>query len=176
MSDSPFPINDRPDQESAASSTSRAGQQSNYNPPDGIGRTSDPQDPIEISPSEPQTVGSQPNRPAVDRPMDAPPRNMSISSSGSVDDIVETWFTKDVVDEMRSRWNAIQVQFVDSPCAAVEQGDALVGEIMERYKQILTDQQNSLNQQWLSQDDITTEELRITLLNYRSLLNYLLKL
>lgn len=176
MNDNSYPIKDQPDQESGTSSPSGAGQQSNYNPPESIDRTSDPQGSIQIAPSESQTVSEQPNRPMVDRPRDTPPMNMSISSSGSADNIVETWFNKDVVDEMRSRWNEIQVQFVDSPCAAVEQGDALVGEIMERFKQILTDQQNSLNQQWLSHEDITTEELRITLQNYRTLLNHLLKL
>lgn len=90
--------------------------------------------------------------------------------------ISDTWLTKAEVSEMRSRWYAIQVQFVDSPCSSVEQGDALVAEVMERFMQILTEKQNSLNQQWLNHDDISTEELRMTLQNYRTILNHLLAL
>ncbi len=85
-------------------------------------------------------------------------------------------FVSNEVDEMHTRWTDIQVQFVDSPCSAVEQGDALVAEIVERIKQTITDQQDALNKMWLNHDDISTEELRVTLLQYRSFLNRLLKL
>jgi hypothetical protein len=47
---------------------------------------------------------------------------------------------------------------------------------MERFTKILADRQTLLNQQWINHDDITTEELRITLLNYRLLLDHLFKL
>jgi hypothetical protein len=90
--------------------------------------------------------------------------------------IDDAWFGKTEVDEMRARWNMIQIQFIDSPCSSVEQGDALVAEVMERFTKILADRQTLLNQQWINHDDITTEELRITLLNYRLLLDHLFKL
>jgi hypothetical protein len=88
----------------------------------------------------------------------------------------EAWFNQADADELRSRWNTIQVQFIDSPCSAVEQGDTLVAEVIQRISQIFSEHQNRLYNQWLNHDDISTEELRITLLNYRSLLEHLLKL
>jgi hypothetical protein len=97
-------------------------------------------------------------------------------SSGETSRISETWLSKVEVDELRTRWNAIQFQFVDSPCSAVEQGDTLVAEVIERTTEILSEIQNSLNQKWINHDDISTEELRYTLQNYRKVLNRLLSL
>lgn len=91
-------------------------------------------------------------------------------------DIPNQWLSDEEVEEYRSRWNDIQVQFVDSPCSAVEQGDTLVAETLERVKQAMSDHQNSLNQQWLNHDDISTEELRLTLQNYRAFLDHILKI
>jgi hypothetical protein len=97
-------------------------------------------------------------------------------SSGETSRISETWLSKAEADEMRTRWNAIQFQFVDSPCSAVEQGDTLVAEAIEHITEILSGIQISLNQQWINHDDISTEELRHTLQNYRTVLNRLLSL
>jgi hypothetical protein len=80
------------------------------------------------------------------------------------------------VDELRTRWNAIQYQFVDSPCSAVEQGDALVADVITHLTTSFSNLQNSLNQLWLNHDDITTEELRNTLQNYRAVFDRLLNL
>lgn len=102
--------------------------------------------------------------------------NQPETSSIEFTAIPETWLTKVEADEMRTRWNAIQFQFVDSPCSAVEQGDTLVAEVIERITQTLSDLQNSLNKQWINHDDVSTEELRHTLQNYRSVLDRLLSL
>lgn len=86
------------------------------------------------------------------------------------------WFNSEELDELHSRWTTIQIQFVEDPCSAVEQSETMVAETIERVKQMISDKQQAVSEQWLSHDDITTEELRATLLNYRSLLNSLLKL
>ncbi len=98
------------------------------------------------------------------------------TSPMSVNETGHEWFKQAEIEDIRSRWTAIQIQFVDEPCSAVEQGEALVAETVERVKQMISDQQQSLGQQWLNHDDISTEELRSTLLNYRLLLNQMLKL
>ncbi len=90
--------------------------------------------------------------------------------------IEEAWFDPAETEELRSRWNTIQIQFIDSPCSAVELGDTLVAEVIQRISQILSENQDRLNNQWLNHDEISTEELRITMLNYRLLLEHLLKL
>lgn len=103
------------------------------------------------------------------------PRDIPASSK-SVDEAELPWFNKDEADELHSRWSSIQFQFVDQPCASVEQGEALLAETVERIKQMLSDRQKTLGARWLNKDDITTEELRLTLRNYRSFLNHLLSL
>lgn len=90
--------------------------------------------------------------------------------------IAESFLDKQEVDELRTRWNAIQFEFVDSPCSAVEQGDTLVADVIEHINRKLASIQNTLNQQWLNHDEISTEELRHTLQNYRIVLDKLLSL
>ena len=74
----------------------------------------------------------------------------------------------------RSRWEAIQTGFVDEPRAAVEQGDALVAEVMKRLAQMFADERTALEQQWGRGDDVSTEDLRIALKRYRSFFERLL--
>ncbi|NJD57842.1 MAG: hypothetical protein C3F13_12895 [Anaerolineales bacterium] len=144
-------------------------------PSDMPGQMNTPQTSIPITRSEGHIRGAIQNQPTINAMFGAeqavPPKQKQEEPHAE-----ETWFLKADADEMRSRWNTIQIQFVESPCTAVEQGDALIGEVMERFSQMLSDHQESLNQQWINHDDITTEELRMTLLNYRILLEHLLKL
>jgi hypothetical protein len=86
------------------------------------------------------------------------------------------WFNRNEIEDLQSRWTSIQIQFVEDPCSAIEQGEAIVAETIERVTQMITEQQQSLGHKWLNHDDITTEELRLTLLDYRSLMNHLLNL
>ncbi len=109
------------------------------------------------------------------RPSDKMASHNMPTSPVSVNKSERTWFAQADVDELRSRWTSIQIQFVDEPCAAVEQGETLVAETAERVKQMISDLQQSIGQQWLNHDDISTEELRTILLSYRELLDRLLK-
>ncbi len=85
------------------------------------------------------------------------------------------WFNLDEAAELNNRMKSIQGQFVDEPCSAVEQCEALVSETAERLRQIITGQRQILANQWLNHDDISTEELRMILVKYRSILNKMLK-
>ena len=84
------------------------------------------------------------------------------------------WLDRDWINQLRSKWTPIQAQFVDQPRAAVEQAEALVAEAVAGITQMLANQQSSLSEQWCSHEDASTEDLRITLQNYRSFLNNLL--
>ena len=88
----------------------------------------------------------------------------------------QPWFHQEETDELNSRWKSIQSQFVDEPCAAVEQCETLVAETADRLKKIIDDQQQTLAKQWIIHDDVSTEQLRITLIHYRSMLNHILKI
>jgi hypothetical protein len=74
----------------------------------------------------------------------------------------------------RSRWNEIQVRFVDEPRDSVKKADSLVAEMMERLSQMFSEERTRLEDQWERGDDISTEDLRIALQRYRSFFNRLL--
>jgi len=86
------------------------------------------------------------------------------------------WLSVEEIDKLKSRWNSIQIKFVDEPHTAVEQADGLVTEALERIKQVFSDNRTILNEQWTNHQDISTEDLRIALQNYRSFLNRILAL
>ena len=87
-----------------------------------------------------------------------------------------TWLKGEEIDELRSRWNLVQIKFVDDPHTSVEQADALVTEALERIKQAFSNQRTTLNEQWINHEDISTDDLRNVLKSYRSFLNRLLAL
>jgi hypothetical protein len=74
----------------------------------------------------------------------------------------------------RSRWEAIQTGFVDEPRAAVEQADALVAQVVTRLAEVFSEERAQLEQQWDRGDNISTEDLRITLKRYRAFFDRLL--
>jgi hypothetical protein len=70
--------------------------------------------------------------------------------------------------ELRGRWDAIQVGFVDEPRKAVEQADALVAGAMKRMAEIFAEERGRLEGQWDRGDSVSTEDLRLALRRYRS--------
>jgi len=81
------------------------------------------------------------------------------------------WFERADLDELKSRWNTIQIEFVDEPRKSVEQADALVVEVLKRVEQAFTDRRAALNAQWADNEQISTEDLRKTFQAYRSFFN-----
>ena len=73
-----------------------------------------------------------------------------------------------------TRWDAIQTGFVDEPRAAVEQADALVGEMLKKLTDVFTAERTRLEEQWSKGDNVSTEDLRIALKRYRSFFERLL--
>jgi len=76
--------------------------------------------------------------------------------------------------EFQTRWEALQTSFVDEPRRAVEEGDALVAELMQRLANSFAEERQSLETQWDRGDDVSTEDLRIALQRYRSFFGRLL--
>lgn len=76
----------------------------------------------------------------------------------------------------RSQWALIQSSFVDEPRAAVEQGDALVAELMQRLAEVFASERSRLEEQWTTGSDVSTEDLRLALRRYRSFFDRLLSL
>jgi hypothetical protein len=76
--------------------------------------------------------------------------------------------------ELRARWDAIQVAFVDEPRKAVEDADGLVALAMKRLADIFADEQARLEGQCDRGDNASTEDLRLALRRYRSFFGRLL--
>ncbi len=76
--------------------------------------------------------------------------------------------------DFRSRWDRIQIAFVDDPRHAVEEADSLVASTMKRLAEIFSDERNKMEKQWDRGDDVSTEDLRLSLQRYRSFFNRLL--
>ena len=74
----------------------------------------------------------------------------------------------------RSRWNEIQVRFVDEPRGSVQKADGLVVEMTERLARMFSEERTRLESQWERGDDVSTEDLRIALQRYRSFFERLL--
>jgi len=77
-------------------------------------------------------------------------------------------------EDMRSRWSAIQIGFVDDPRHSVEMADSLVAEMMQRLAQVFATQHSQLEGQWSRGQDVSTEDLRVALRHYRSFFDRLL--
>jgi len=101
-----------------------------------------------------------------------PDRGSATQQPGSSDD-VGTPLLGDTED-YRRRWEAVQTGFVDEPRRAVENADALVAEIIQELAKSFADERNGLESQWSEGDQVSTEELRVSLRRYRAFFDRLL--
>lgn len=83
-------------------------------------------------------------------------------------------FEQDALEKFRSSWGAIQTGFVDNPGGSVKEADELVAAVMKRLAEVFSDERANLEQAWAKGDDVSTEELRVTLRRYRSFFDRLL--
>jgi hypothetical protein len=100
----------------------------------------------------------------------------------SVDDATETQAESDREplfeaadrDRFGESWTSIQAAFVDDPRDAVKEADTLVAELMQRLAETFSAERSRLESQWDSDEDVSTEDLRIALQRYRSFFDRLL--
>jgi hypothetical protein len=83
-------------------------------------------------------------------------------------------FSREAELRFNSQWADIQSRFVDDPGAAVSSADALVNEVMDRIGDWFAERRSTLGRQWHSENDVDTEELRLTVQRYRELFHRLL--
>ena len=76
--------------------------------------------------------------------------------------------------ELGSRWESIQVTFVDDPRRAVEEADGLVAHVMQQLAEGFARERETLEGQWTRGEDVSTEDLRVALQRYRSFFQRLL--
>jgi hypothetical protein len=74
----------------------------------------------------------------------------------------------------RSRWEKIQIGFVDEPRKAVVEADELVANAIKRLAEVFAGERQKLEVEWDKSDKVSTEDLRLALHRYRSFFNRLL--
>jgi hypothetical protein len=85
-------------------------------------------------------------------------------------------FSESEMGDFRSQWSKIQTGFVDEPRRTVEGADKLVAAVMQRLAEGFANERSGLEKQWDRGDNVSTEELRISLQRYRSFFDRLLEL
>ncbi|MDX1395862.1 MAG: hypothetical protein R3195_15875 [Gemmatimonadota bacterium] len=79
------------------------------------------------------------------------------------------------VAEFRARWADIQASFIDDPHRACEQADNLVDLVLKRLTERYARERNDLVRTWdRGSEPIDTEDLRVAIKGYRSLIDRLL--
>jgi hypothetical protein len=70
----------------------------------------------------------------------------------------------------------IQVGFVDEPRRAVEEADKLVASAIQRLAQVFAAERTKLEGEFKRGDNVSTEDLRVALQQYRSFFSRLLSI
>lgn len=95
-------------------------------------------------------------------------------SGESMEEQGTTLFPSGELAEMRARWKEIQTGFVDEPRRTVEQADNLVASAIKKLSDRFTNERSRLEQQWERGDNVSTEDLRQALRQYRAFFDRLL--
>lgn len=82
-------------------------------------------------------------------------------------------FLPQIAQNFRSRWDEVQIGFVDDPARAVRQADELVAQVMKNLAETFADERAQVESQL---NDADTEHLRVALRRYRSFFQRLLSL
>jgi hypothetical protein len=110
-------------------------------------------------------------RPAIP-PADATP---NVAGDRVEQDIGLTPLFSDAeIGDLRSRWGNIQAEFVDEPRRSVREADQLVASAMQRLAEGFANERASLEKQWGTGDNVSTEDLRLALQRYRAFFGRLL--
>jgi len=96
------------------------------------------------------------------------PGTQGTATAPALDQEAAPLFSSSEAKDLRARWDAIQVGYVDEPRRAVEQADKLVAGTMKRLAEIFAQERSKLEAQWDQSEKVSTEDLRLGLRRYRS--------
>ncbi|WP_427912884.1 hypothetical protein ACPWT1_20015 [Ramlibacter sp. MMS24-I3-19] len=108
--------------------------------------------------------GQQPGQPREGQPM------------GHEMEQLAALFPPEVASGFRSRWDQVQISFVDDPREAVQQADELVAQVMKSLASNFAEQRSRLEAGIGHGGEVNTENLRMALRSYRSFFQRLLSL
>jgi len=112
----------------------------------------------------------------VNRDLKEPVSENQDAAVRSEDKQLAPLFLPDVAKDFRSRWDAVQISFVDDPRQAVRQADELVAQVMKSLAETFANERAKLGGQADQTDKASTENLRVALRRYRSFFERLLSL
>lgn len=98
------------------------------------------------------------------------------ASAEMIEDHIEPLFEDEEARKFRTRWLAIQSKFVDDPRDSVKQADDLVADIIKNVTMNFADRRVALEKQWNVGENVSTEDMRVTLKRYRAFFERLLTL
>jgi len=78
--------------------------------------------------------------------------------------------------KFRTQWLNIQSKFVDNPRESVREADELVASVLKSVTMSFHNRRSSLEKEWNSGGNVSTEDLRVALKRYRSFFDRLLTL
>jgi hypothetical protein len=100
----------------------------------------------------------------------------SDAGAGHEEERLVALFADDVARDFRSRWDAVQIGFVDDPKQAVQKADELVAQVMANLAQTFARERSELEGYLSGEQSASTENLRVALRRYRSFFQRLLSL
>jgi hypothetical protein len=83
-------------------------------------------------------------------------------------------FEEQEANDLRRRWEELQIGFVDEPRHAVEGADSLVAQTLKRVAEVFARERSQLEEQWSKSENVSTEDLRVALTRYRAFFDRLL--
>jgi hypothetical protein len=107
---------------------------------------------------------------------DAEVRNAPVEIHPAPTDSPHTLFSRQQSEDLQSRWSTIQTSFIDEPRRAVKEADALVAAAIKQISDSFSDQRRQLEGRWSQDDKTSTEDLRMTLQQYRSFFSHLISM
>ncbi|MFQ6392086.1 hypothetical protein ACLMAJ_01385 [Nocardia sp. KC 131] len=108
----------------------------------------------------------------ADRAADQPEHNGRGASPDG--DPAAPLFAQADIEQLRTRWRELQVNFVDSPQETVTQADELVLTTIQQLTATYAERKKMLEDRWSRFEDGNTEDLRQALRGYRTFFNQLL--
>jgi hypothetical protein len=125
---------------------------------------------------EPQPDHEQRMTQVETRSAGATSRNSGDASGAAQPEPLAELFAGDVAQAFRSRWDAVQIGFVDDPKQAVKQADELVAQVMKSLAESFSRQRSTIEGDVGGGNEASTENLRVALQRYRSFFQRLLSL
>jgi hypothetical protein len=92
------------------------------------------------------------------------------------DEELAALFPTEAANDFRTRWDAVQIGFVDDPARAVREADELVAQVMKSLADSFASERTRFEGEFKQDGNASTETMRVALRRYRSFFQRLLSL